>query len=238
MAHPLVRGFLAEGRAGGDPADPAAGARHQSRRLSRADRAALRQPQDRRHHPPALPRRLEPPAEVHHPLGRRPPRPRPAGRRASRSPRRCGAATARARPTAAPSIEPNDPSWDRLQAQARAARSDPMAWLGMTRHLRAQRPRRRRSATPSPRICAALWADGTAATLAAVRSTRVTAPPGLVIFDCDGVLVDSEPIAMRILLDTLAEAGPDARSRDRAYDRFLGRSLAEHGRDPRRRTSA
>ena len=30
---------------------------------------------------------------------------------------------------------------------------------------------------------------------------------GLVIFDCDGVLVDSEPIALRILLQTLAEAG-------------------------------
>ena len=31
--------------------------------------------------------------------------------------------------------------------------------------------------------------------------------PGLVIFDCDGVLVDSEPLSMRVLLETIAEAG-------------------------------
>lgn len=47
----------------------------------------------------------------------------------------------------------------------------------------------------------------------------------LVIFDCDGVLVDSEPIAMRVLLETLSQAeltiAPDV-----AYPRFLGRSLA------------
>ena len=29
-------------------------------------------------------------------------------------------------------IEPNDPNWDRLQATARAAATDPAAWLGMT----------------------------------------------------------------------------------------------------------
>src|ERR1044071_7317794 len=48
---------------------------------------------------------------------------------------------------------------------------------------------------------------------------------GLVIFDCDGVLVDSEPLAMRVLLAGLAEAGCviDEAS---AYERFLGRSLA------------
>lgn len=48
---------------------------------------------------------------------------------------------------------------------------------------------------------------------------------GLVIFDCDGVLVDSEPIASQILLDTLAEAGLrlDPATAD---ERFLGRSLA------------
>src|SRR6185503_6442362 len=52
-----------------------------------------------------------------------------------------------------------------------------------------------------------------------------TAPVRLVIFDCDGVLVDSEPIAMRVLLETLSETGltlaPDA-----DYPRFLGKSLA------------
>jgi HAD superfamily hydrolase (TIGR01509 family) len=48
---------------------------------------------------------------------------------------------------------------------------------------------------------------------------------GLIIFDCDGVLVDSEPLAMRVLLEGLAAAGCviDEAS---AYERFLGRSLA------------
>jgi HAD superfamily hydrolase (TIGR01509 family) len=47
----------------------------------------------------------------------------------------------------------------------------------------------------------------------------------LVIFDCDGVLVDSEPLAMRVLLETLAAVGYAIDESD-AYDRFLGRSLA------------
>ena len=53
----------------------------------------------------------------------------------------------------------------------------------------------------------------------------MTGPPGLVIFDCDGVLVDSEPLALRILLDTLDAAGL-ALDPATGYDRFLGRSLA------------
>jgi len=53
----------------------------------------------------------------------------------------------------------------------------------------------------------------------------VAAPPRLVIFDCDGVLVDSEPIAMRILLETLAAEGLRLDPAT-GYDRFLGRSLA------------
>lgn len=54
----------------------------------------------------------------------------------------------------------------------------------------------------------------------------MTRPPtALVIFDCDGVLVDSEPIALRMLVEMLAEAGVplDAAA---VSDRFLGRSLA------------
>ena len=31
----------------------------------------------------------------------------------------------------AQTIEPNDPSWDRLQATAKAAKDDPAAWLAM-----------------------------------------------------------------------------------------------------------
>lgn len=49
--------------------------------------------------------------------------------------------------------------------------------------------------------------------------------PGLLIFDCDGVLVDSEPLAMRVLLDTIAEAGLTIES-ESGYERFLGRDLA------------
>ncbi len=47
----------------------------------------------------------------------------------------------------------------------------------------------------------------------------------LIIFDCDGVLVDSEPVAMRVLLQTLAEAGMEIEAAD-AYEAFLGKSLA------------
>lgn len=47
----------------------------------------------------------------------------------------------------------------------------------------------------------------------------------LVIFDCDGVLVDSEPLAMRVLLDGIAERGV-AIDEALAYERLLGRSLA------------
>lgn len=47
----------------------------------------------------------------------------------------------------------------------------------------------------------------------------------LVVFDCDGVLVDSEPIAIRLLGETLAEAGL-ALAADEIHARFLGRSLA------------
>jgi HAD superfamily hydrolase (TIGR01509 family) len=48
---------------------------------------------------------------------------------------------------------------------------------------------------------------------------------GLVLFDCDGVLVDSEPIALRLLVSTLAAAGVTLTPAE-ADDLFLGRSLA------------
>ncbi len=53
----------------------------------------------------------------------------------------------------------------------------------------------------------------------------MTGRPALVIFDCDGVLVDSEPIALRVLLETLSASGLDLDT-DAALDCFLGRSLA------------
>lgn len=53
---------------------------------------------------------------------------------------------------------------------------------------------------------------------------RLGPPTSLVIFDCDGVLVDSEPIALRLLLDTLARSGLHL-SHAEADALFLGRSL-------------
>ena len=45
----------------------------------------------------------------------------------------------------------------------------------------------------------------------------------LVIFDCDGVLVDSEPIAIRIDVEMFAEVGITVSEQD-IIDRFVGRS--------------
>src|SRR6185437_11394956 len=45
----------------------------------------------------------------------------------------------------------------------------------------------------------------------------------LVIFDCDGVLVDSEPIAVRIDVEMLAEVGI-AMTAEEVIERFVGRS--------------
>ena len=56
-------------------------------------------------------------------------------------------------------------------------------------------------------------------------SKPLARPPGLVIFDCDGVLVDSEPIAMRLLVETIAGAGL-ALDPEAAHELLLGKSLA------------
>jgi HAD superfamily hydrolase (TIGR01509 family) len=53
----------------------------------------------------------------------------------------------------------------------------------------------------------------------------VQQPPRLVIFDCDGVLVDSEPISIAVLLDMIGRAGGSV-SEEEAYRHFLGRSMA------------
>ena len=50
-------------------------------------------------------------------------------------------------------------------------------------------------------------------------------PIDLVIFDCDGVLVDSEPLSIRADLECLAEAGI-AISYDEILERYTGISLA------------
>jgi HAD superfamily hydrolase (TIGR01509 family) len=51
------------------------------------------------------------------------------------------------------------------------------------------------------------------------------AEPRLIIFDCDGVLVDSEPISISVLVKAMADLGVTI-TEDEAYERFLGRSLA------------
>ncbi len=48
--------------------------------------------------------------------------------------------------------------------------------------------------------------------------------PPLVIFDCDGVLVDSEPISLAVLLSVLGGAGLVIEPA-RAWDKLLGRSI-------------
>src|SRR5436190_19053774 len=49
--------------------------------------------------------------------------------------------------------------------------------------------------------------------------------PDLIIFDCDGVLIDSEVLSCRCLADTLAGYGISL-DVDQALDLFLGRSVA------------
>ena len=47
----------------------------------------------------------------------------------------------------------------------------------------------------------------------------------LLIFDCDVVLVDSEPVSISVLLDMLSHLGVEM-GEEEAYNRFLGRSVA------------
>jgi mannitol 2-dehydrogenase len=61
-------------------------------------------------------------------------------------------------------IEPNDPSWERLQSHARRAKDDPAAWLAM-RDIYGATAEAPGFAEPFGRWLRALWAEGTAATL-------------------------------------------------------------------------
>lgn len=51
----------------------------------------------------------------------------------------------------------------------------------------------------------------------------------LVILDCDGVLVDSEPLSNRLLAEELTRAGLPTTVAD-SYERYLGRSWADNER--------
>lgn len=50
--------------------------------------------------------------------------------------------------------------------------------------------------------------------------------PNLFIFDCGGVLVDSEAISARALVRALANCGAIVTEQE-AFDRFVGRSLGD-----------
>lgn len=60
--------------------------------------------------------------------------------------------------------------------------------------------------------------------MALAPAREEAAGPGLVIFDCDGVLVDSEPIAIAVLVETVRALGVSI-SFEAAYRDFLGRTL-------------
>ena len=49
--------------------------------------------------------------------------------------------------------------------------------------------------------------------------------PQLVIFDCDGVLVDSEPVANRTLAQMLRELGLEL-TQEEIFEKFVGFSMA------------
>jgi HAD superfamily hydrolase (TIGR01509 family) len=53
----------------------------------------------------------------------------------------------------------------------------------------------------------------------------VNSRPHLIIFDCDGVLIDSEPLSIGVLVEELSRIGY-AIDEATAYERFLGRSFA------------
>jgi HAD superfamily hydrolase (TIGR01509 family) len=67
--------------------------------------------------------------------------------------------------------------------------------------------------------------DGKIRNLAMTGAGADSAPATLVIFDCDGVLVDSEPLSMRVLLETIADAGAVI-DVAQGYESFLGKSLS------------
>ncbi|MBB4663428.1 HAD family hydrolase [Conexibacter arvalis] len=61
--------------------------------------------------------------------------------------------------------------------------------------------------------------------------------PGLVIFDCDGVLVDSEPISMRVLTDAIGAVGVPM-PLEEVHATFVGTDFATIEREVSRRRGA
>jgi HAD superfamily hydrolase (TIGR01509 family) len=58
------------------------------------------------------------------------------------------------------------------------------------------------------------------------QGSSIAAQVELVIFDCDGVLIDSEPIANQVLCQQLQELGLDL-TLDQVLEQFLGRSMQQ-----------
>lgn len=56
------------------------------------------------------------------------------------------------------------------------------------------------------------------------KMSAASSAPQLVIFDCDGVLVDSEPVANRMLAQMLRELGLDL-TQEQIFESFVGYSL-------------
>ena len=132
MAHPTAPRLLPQGCAAKRSCRmsvPVPG--HDARAICRADRRAVRQPEDRRHHPPRRLRRLVAPPGLRSADGARRrsrPAPRSTGWRWSRPP---GAGCAPAPARTAAVIEPNDPFWEALHERAELARERPRLWLEM-----------------------------------------------------------------------------------------------------------
>ena len=79
----------------------------------------------------------------------------------------------------------------------------------------------------SPRAGAATGsAAGSVADSVAGSATASTSRPDAVVFDCDGVLVDSEPITCGVLADMLVELGLDF-DVDRTIKTFMGKSVKD-----------
>jgi len=75
---------------------------------------------------------------------------------------------------------------------------------------------------PRQYLNAASLAPGNAGT---VVTPKTSGPFELVIFDCDGVLVDSEPITSRVFTEMLNELGL-AITMNQVFEQFVGNSLA------------
>ena len=62
----------------------------------------------------------------------------------------------------------------------------------------------------------------------------LSAPPALVIFDCDGVLVDSEPITNRMIAEEMTAAGLPMTT-EQSIELFVGGTIASVFQEGRRR---